>query len=111
LKGDWIHSATYFLGLNQHNYPDNGSNLLGLVFSNIADLSIDHAEYSLVQPDDFHPPVVTDCAVSVRRLQKKLNIFAGDFLLGVMQCFIMPCLLMTGQHCIARHMLMLPLTD
>jgi hypothetical protein len=32
LKGDMIHSATCFLGLNQHNYPDSGSNFLDLVF-------------------------------------------------------------------------------
>jgi hypothetical protein len=48
LKGDEIHSAIYFLGLNQRNYPDDGSNLLDFVFSsNFADLSVDHAEYGL----------------------------------------------------------------
>jgi hypothetical protein len=30
LRGDRNHSATSFPGLNQYNYPDNGSNLLGL---------------------------------------------------------------------------------
>jgi hypothetical protein len=29
---DLIHSATCFLGLNQNNYPKNGSNLLDLDF-------------------------------------------------------------------------------
>lgn len=57
LKEDLIHSAICFLGLNQHNYPDSGNTLTDLVFfsSNFADLSVDHAEYSLVQPDHFQP--------------------------------------------------------
>jgi hypothetical protein len=35
LKGDLIYSAICFLGLNQNNYPDNGSNLPDLVFFQI----------------------------------------------------------------------------
>jgi hypothetical protein len=54
LIGDLIHFATFFLGLNQHNYPDNGSKLLYFLFSNSADLSVDHAKYGLLQPDNFH---------------------------------------------------------
>jgi hypothetical protein len=33
LKGDLNHSATCFLGLNQYNFPDTGSNLLDIVYS------------------------------------------------------------------------------
>jgi hypothetical protein len=68
-----INSATCFLGLNQHNYPDNGRNLLDLVFffsPNFADLSVDHAEHGLVQPDRFHPPWVTDSAMLFRSYKK-----------------------------------------
>lgn len=32
LKGEAIHSATCLLGLNQHNRPDGGGNLLDLFF-------------------------------------------------------------------------------
>jgi hypothetical protein len=64
LKGDVIYSATCSLSLNQHNYPDTGRNLLDLVLPNFADLSVDHAEYGLVQPDNFHSPFITDCSTS-----------------------------------------------
>jgi hypothetical protein len=84
LKGDLIHSATCFLGLNQRNYPDNGSNLLGLVFSNFADLSVDHAEHGPVQPDHLRTPFIVDCEMPVRRCKQNFNISyerfsAGDY--------------------------------
>jgi hypothetical protein len=87
LKGDMIHSAICFLGLNQHNYPDSGSNLLGFFIffpPNFADHSVDHAEYDPVQPDNFHPPLIIDCTMPVRRFKQNFNIFykrffAGDF--------------------------------
>jgi hypothetical protein len=62
-----IYSATCFLGLNQHNYLDNGSNLLDLVFSNCADFSIYLAEYGIVQTDRFHLLLIVDCIVSIKR--------------------------------------------
>jgi hypothetical protein len=52
INGDLIHSGICFLGLNQHKYPENGSNLLGF-FSNFVDLSVEHAEYGPVQSDHF----------------------------------------------------------
>lgn len=70
LKGDLVNSINYFLGLNQHNYADIGSNLLDLVFSNFADLSVDHVEYGLVQPDHFNPQCQFDflnCNISYKR--------------------------------------------
>jgi hypothetical protein len=70
LKGDVIHSATCFLGLSQHNYSDSGSNLLDLVFPNFADLSVDHPDNGLVQPDNFHPPLYND----VQRSKQNCNI-------------------------------------
>jgi hypothetical protein len=84
LEGDVIHSSTCFLGLNQHNYPDSGSNLLDLVFSKFFDLSVDHAEHGLVQPDHFHSPLIIDCTMPVRRFKQNFNIFykrcsAGDY--------------------------------
>jgi hypothetical protein len=65
-----IYSATCFLGLNQHNYPDSGSNLLELVF----------------QPDDFHSPFTIDCTMPVRRSKQNCNFSykrfsAGDYAL------------------------------
>jgi hypothetical protein len=83
-KGDVIYSATCFLGLNQHNYSDSDSNLLDLVFSNFADLSFDHPEYGLVQPDHFHSPFVIGCTTPVVRSKQNCNIShkrfsAGDF--------------------------------
>jgi hypothetical protein len=60
LKGDVIHSPTCLLSLNQHNYPDTGSNLLDIIFSEFADLSVDHAEYGPDQDSHFHPPCIID---------------------------------------------------
>jgi hypothetical protein len=44
LKRESIHSATCFLGLSQHNYRDKGNTLLDLLFSNFAELSVNHVE-------------------------------------------------------------------
>jgi hypothetical protein len=55
LTGGVIHSITCFLGLNQHNYPDSGCNLLDLDFLNFADLSFDHAEIINFCYDFFWP--------------------------------------------------------
>jgi hypothetical protein len=71
LKGDVTHSATCFLGLSQHNYSDSGSNLLDLVFSSFADLTVDHPANRLVQPDNFHPRFIIDCTMPVRRIKQK----------------------------------------
>jgi hypothetical protein len=67
------HSAFCFLGLNQHNCLDSGSNLLDLVFSNFADLSIDHAEYG-VQLEHFHHPYITDCTMPVQHYKQNFSI-------------------------------------
>jgi hypothetical protein len=84
LEGDLIHSAICFLNLNQHNYPNNGSNLLDLVFSppNSADLAVDHAEYGPVQPDHFHSFFIIDCAMPVRRYKHNFNISYKRFSAG-----------------------------
>jgi hypothetical protein len=74
---DLIRSSTCFLGLNQHNYPDNGCNLLDLVFfSNFADLSVDHPEHGPVPPDHFHN-FITDCAMPVRRYKKSYKKYSS----------------------------------
>jgi hypothetical protein len=83
-KGDRIHFVTCFLGLNQHSYPENDRNLLDLVSSNFADLSVDHAEYGLVQPDHFHPPLIIDSTMKIRRFKHNFNnvyerFSAGDY--------------------------------
>jgi hypothetical protein len=82
LKGDVIHSATCFLGLSQHNYCDSGSNLLELVFSNFADLTVDHPANGVVQPDNFHPPFIIDCIMPVRRIKQNCNILHKRFSAG-----------------------------
>jgi hypothetical protein len=84
LKGDMIYSAICFLGLNQHNYSDSSSNLLDPVFSKFSDLTFDHREYGLVQPDHFHSPFIIDCTMPVRRSKHSPP--------EIMQCFIIPCL-------------------
>jgi hypothetical protein len=48
--------------------------LLDFVFSNFADLSVDHAEYGPVQHDHFHPPFVTDGVIPVRHHKQNFNI-------------------------------------
>jgi hypothetical protein len=86
LKGDLIYSATFFLGLYQHTYPDNGSNLLELAFSNFADRSVDHAEYGLVQPDHFHPPLIIGCTMPVLFSKSYLNV--KGLSLAIFLCFV-----------------------
>jgi hypothetical protein len=76
LKGDVIHSTTCFLCLNQHNYPYSSSNFV--------DLSVDHAEYGLVQPDHFHSPFIIDFTMPVGHYKHNCNISykrfsAGDY--------------------------------
>jgi hypothetical protein len=82
LKGDVIHSATCFLGLIQHNYSDSGRNFLDLVFSNFADLTVDHPANGLVQLDNFHPPFIIECTMPVRRIKQNCNIFYKKFSAG-----------------------------
>jgi hypothetical protein len=85
LKGAVIHSASYFLGVNQHKCLDSGSNLLDHVFSNFADLSVDHDEYG-VQLEHFHHPYIVDCTMPVQHCKQNCNISykrnsAGDYAL------------------------------
>jgi hypothetical protein len=82
LKGDVIHSATCFLGLSQLNYSDSGSNLLDLVFSYFADLTVAHPVNGLVQPDNFHPPFIIDCSMPVRLTKQNCNILYKRFSSG-----------------------------
>jgi hypothetical protein len=56
--------------------------LLDLVFSNFADLSVDHPDNGLVQPDNFHPPFTIGCTKPVRRSKQNCNIFCKRFSAG-----------------------------
>ena len=64
LKGEVIHSAACLLGLIQYNHSVGDRNLLDLVFSNFANISLEHVDYGLVQSDHFHPPFIIDCSLS-----------------------------------------------
>jgi hypothetical protein len=64
-----IHCFSYFLGLNQHTYPDNGSNSVDLVFSNFSDLSVDRSAHGPVEPDHLRH-FITACAMSVPRYEQ-----------------------------------------
>jgi hypothetical protein len=81
-----IYSSICFLGLSQHNYSEDGVNLLDLVFPNSADFTIYRAEYGIVQSDHYHPPNITDCIMPIRHSKHTVNIpfnrySAGDYLL------------------------------
>jgi hypothetical protein len=66
------------------NYPDKRSNLLDLVFfpSNFVVLSVDRAEYGLVEPNHFHPSFIIDCAMPVQRYKENFNISYKRFSAG-----------------------------
>jgi hypothetical protein len=66
LKGDAIHSAICYLGLNQQNHSVKGSNLLDLVFSNFVDTSFDEVDHGLVHSDPFHPPFSIDRTIPLQ---------------------------------------------
>jgi hypothetical protein len=96
--------------LNQHNYLENSSNLLELVSSNFADLSFEHTEYGLLQPEHFHPPPIIDCTMPVQRCKQNVKFFTGEFFCGEYAMLYNACLLVTGLYCITKCLLMLPLT-
>jgi hypothetical protein len=86
LKGDVIHSAICYLGLNQHNHSVSGFNLLELVFDNFVDISLDYVEHGLVHPDPFHPRFIIDCTIQRWRNNQNCNTpykrySAGDYAL------------------------------
>jgi hypothetical protein len=74
-----IYFATCFFCLNQHNYPDNGRNLLDLFSSNFPDLSVVQAAYGLVQPDNFHPPSTLDYSMPFQCYKQNFNISTKRF--------------------------------
>jgi hypothetical protein len=81
LKGEAIYTSTYLLGLSQHNYSRNNGNLLDLIFSNITDFSINFDVQSLVHPDVYHPPFVTELQLPTRRSNMFSSISPGDYLM------------------------------
>jgi hypothetical protein len=68
-----LHHSTCFLSLIQNLYSDNGSNLIDLLLSNNADLSIKPAEYDIVQPGSCHPLSAPNCIMSIRRSDQSIN--------------------------------------
>jgi hypothetical protein len=50
IKGNLIHAAPCFLGLNQHNNSVPNSTLLDVVFTNINDLCVSISDYPMVAP-------------------------------------------------------------
>jgi hypothetical protein len=106
LKGEAIHSATCFLGLSQYNHSVGNSNLLDLVCSNIANISLHHVEYGLVQSDHFHPPFIIDVSMSHWR-----NNTTSDTRRVIIYCSIILCSLMIGHPSITYPLLIQPLTD
>jgi hypothetical protein len=48
----------------------------------LADRSVDHAEYGLVQSDHFRPPFIIDCAMPIRRCKQNVNISYKSFSAG-----------------------------
>jgi hypothetical protein len=81
-----ISNATCLPGLFQHNYARNDDNLLDLIFSNVTDFSINYDVHSLVHPDVYHPPFVTELTLPSRRSNMLPNISSrkyssGDYLM------------------------------
>jgi hypothetical protein len=73
ISGDAIYSATCYLGFNQHNDPVNGLNLLDLVFSNFADISLSYIDQGLVHPDLLHSHFIIDCKISLLQSNQNFN--------------------------------------
>lgn len=107
-----VSRATCFHGLYQNVYLVGGRNLLVIVFFlDFAVFSIDHDEYGIVQPDQFHSPIISDYMMPVRLPKLNFNISFKDILQGIKHCFSMHYLIMTGLQSITERLLMLPLTD
>jgi hypothetical protein len=86
LKGEAIYTSTCLLSLSQHNYSSNNGNLLDLIFSNVADFSVNYGVHSLVHPDVYHPPFVTELKLPTRRSNMLSGISfrkysSGDYLM------------------------------
>jgi hypothetical protein len=60
LKGDAVCTFTCLLGLRQCVEAVDSHNLLDLVFANFTDLKPVPADFGLVKPDSYHPPLSTD---------------------------------------------------
>jgi hypothetical protein len=72
LKAEVIYTSIFFLGLSQYNYSD-GVNLLDLDFLTFQSL-LNPTEYSIVQPNHYHPPFIIDCIMPIRHSKHAINI-------------------------------------
>jgi hypothetical protein len=66
----WTLPLPYFLGLGQCVDADYSSNMLDLVFSNIADLHITFPDTGMVKPDVYHPPLSIEMPLFVKTCSK-----------------------------------------
>jgi hypothetical protein len=107
LKGEVIYSSICFLWLRKYNYSKDGFNLLDLVFSDVADFTINPAEYGIVQPDHYHSPFIVDCIMPIRLSKHRiLFIFLlKDVQLVTIYCYTLPFLIMTVLLCIRNPLL------
>jgi hypothetical protein len=71
LKGDGIYTSTYLLGLRQCVEAVDSLNMLDLVSANFSDLKSVPADFGLVTPDIYHPPLSID--VSLPHINTNLN--------------------------------------
>jgi hypothetical protein len=59
IRGDVVHSAACYLGISQYNLTIQNKNLLDLVFANLSCVNVTISNLDLVEPDVFHPSLVT----------------------------------------------------
>jgi hypothetical protein len=67
LKDEAIYTSTSLFGLSQHNYSCNNGNMLDIIFSSVTDFSVNYDVHSVVHPDVYHPPFVTELNLPTRR--------------------------------------------
>jgi hypothetical protein len=85
LKGEAKYTSTCLLELSQHNYSRKNGNLLDLIFSVVTDFSVNYDVRSLVHPDVYHPPFLTELKLPTRSNMLSSISFrmysSGDYLM------------------------------
>jgi hypothetical protein len=83
-----------------------------LLFFKFCLLFVDYAEHGIVQRDLSDPPFIVNSVLSIRRSRNIFIPLLKDILLGTTECYsTIHCLLMNGFPFIAKHLVMLSLTD
>jgi hypothetical protein len=78
IRGDVVHSAACYLGLSQYLTIQN-KNLLDFVFANFSCVNITISNFDLVEPDVFHPSLVTDLSSTIVSSHSQPTLLSRDY--------------------------------